>query len=157
MKNNPNQWFMSSEPDFDTVWTHVRDLLKIKTQDDLAKLLGLSQPTIAKAKKNDKFPIDWLYKLYKSHGISIDAALNGDIKQQIINTFYSRCMEEIKIGVHQAASRFPEAVIEIREELLVENAKCELHLSARRVAQKSTVEFLSRLGFRCTGNRVKND
>jgi hypothetical protein len=62
---------------FDSVWERVVKTTGWKTQTDLATFLGITQASVAGAKKRGLFPIEWAYKIAQAYGTSTDWLLSG--------------------------------------------------------------------------------
>lgn len=64
---------------FEARLERLKIALKVTSESDLATLLGISQPSIAKAKKRGRIPSGWVEKVCEEHGISADYILFGEI------------------------------------------------------------------------------
>ncbi len=61
---------------FEKIFYVIKNNTPIKTQSDLAMVLGITQPSISDAKKRNVFPFDWLVKVCVIYGISLDSILS---------------------------------------------------------------------------------
>ncbi|MCP4344935.1 MAG: bacteriophage CI repressor [Desulfobacterales bacterium] len=55
---------------FQEFWERIKSATDIRTQGDLASILGVRQATVSDAKKRNSVPAEWLMKLYQSHKLN---------------------------------------------------------------------------------------
>ncbi len=55
---------------FQEFWERIKTATDIRTQGDLASILGVRQATVSDAKKRNSVPAEWLMKLYQSHKLN---------------------------------------------------------------------------------------
>ncbi len=55
---------------FQEFWERIRTATDIRTQSDLANILGVRQATVSDAKKRNSVHAEWLMKLYRSHKLN---------------------------------------------------------------------------------------
>lgn len=63
--------------DYSLAMERIKSVTGCKTQQDLAKFLGVSQSCISDAKKRMAIPAEWLLKLLKKQGINPDWVRSG--------------------------------------------------------------------------------
>lgn len=63
--------------DYSLAMERIKTVTGCKTQQDLAKFLGVSQSCISDAKKRMAIPAEWLLKLLKKQGINPDWIRSG--------------------------------------------------------------------------------
>lgn len=56
---------------FDVVWGRIKTITGADTQNQLAKILGVSQPSISSVKKTRNIPPDWYLRFYEIFGVNI--------------------------------------------------------------------------------------
>jgi hypothetical protein len=64
-------------PNFDEVWARLKVVLDLKSQIQLASMLGIKSPSVTDAKKRGLFPLNWAYLLATKYNISLDLILLG--------------------------------------------------------------------------------
>lgn len=62
---------------FEAQFKRIKESLQVSSETALAKLLGIKQPSIAKARKRKKIPPGWITKISEQYGISADWILFG--------------------------------------------------------------------------------
>ena len=62
---------------FEDQFKRIKESLQVSSETALAKLLGIKQPSIAKARKRKKIPPGWITKISEQYGISADWILFG--------------------------------------------------------------------------------
>lgn len=86
---------------FDKVFDVVKANTEIKTQNDLALVLSVTQQSVSDARTRGRFPMEWLIKMCVIYNINLDAMLglngngHGDQKD---NLMYS-LVENLKITI----------------------------------------------------------
>ena len=63
---------------FEAQFKRIKESLQVSSETALAKLLGIKQPSIAKARKRKKIPPGWITKISEQYGISADWLLFGE-------------------------------------------------------------------------------
>lgn len=63
--------------DFENVWERIRSQTDLKKIVNLADFAETSQPNVSKKKKENKFPIEWAYKIGKKYKLNIEWILEG--------------------------------------------------------------------------------
>lgn len=63
--------------DFQIIWNRIKENTEITNLNGLAKLVQTSQPNVSKRKKENKFPIEWAYKIGKEYDLNLDWILEG--------------------------------------------------------------------------------
>ena len=63
--------------DYSLAMERIKSVTGCKTQQDLAKFLGVSQSCISDAKKRMAIPAEWLLKLLRKQGINPDWIRSG--------------------------------------------------------------------------------
>ncbi|WP_043644362.1 helix-turn-helix domain-containing protein [Fundidesulfovibrio putealis] len=64
-------------PAWDEVWERIKRSTGIKTQRSLAATLGISDASVADAKKRGVFPLGWALRLARRQNLSLDVILLG--------------------------------------------------------------------------------
>jgi len=64
-------------PAWDEVWERIKRGTGIKTQRSLAATLGISDASVADAKKRGVFPLGWALRLARMQNLSLDVILLG--------------------------------------------------------------------------------
>ena len=64
-------------PSWDEVWGRIKTAAGIKTQRALAEALGVSDASVADAKRRGLFPLGWAYRLSLKLDLSLDVILLG--------------------------------------------------------------------------------
>lgn len=62
-------------PAFQMVWEQIKLFTGFSSQHELAQALGIADSAITDAKKRGLFPLNWAYRLAKSHHLSLDEIL----------------------------------------------------------------------------------
>lgn len=62
---------------FDAQFKRIKESLQVSSETALARLLGIKQPSIAKARKRKKIPPGWITKISEQYNISADWILFG--------------------------------------------------------------------------------
>ncbi len=62
---------------FEEALERIKKSTGVRTQVDLANILGIRQSSISDAKKRNSVPADWYLKLYRSHGLNPDWLADG--------------------------------------------------------------------------------
>ncbi|PKN41237.1 MAG: hypothetical protein CVU60_12420 [Deltaproteobacteria bacterium HGW-Deltaproteobacteria-18] len=63
---------------FDEVFKRISEKTEITTSTDLAKVLGISGPSISRQKSNNSFPAAWLVLLAAKFGIDLNYLAFGE-------------------------------------------------------------------------------
>jgi phage repressor protein C with HTH and peptisase S24 domain len=64
-------------PGFIEVWERIKLRTSLKTQADLADMLGIRGATVTGAKQRGFFPLSWAYRIAKHYNINLDWLLFG--------------------------------------------------------------------------------
>jgi len=62
---------------FDEILDRIKRSTGVRTQVELAAILGIRQSSISDAKRRDSVPADWYLKLFRSHGLNPDWLAEG--------------------------------------------------------------------------------
>lgn len=65
-------------PDFESAMRRILAETGLKTQVQLADLLGIRKSSISDAKRRGSVPAEWLLRLFFKHNLNPDYILNGD-------------------------------------------------------------------------------
>ncbi|WP_417913705.1 helix-turn-helix domain-containing protein [Candidatus Electronema sp. JM] len=63
---------------FSEIWERVRISTEIDSLTKLAKLLGITQPSVSDRKSKGVFPIEWAYVIARKYNLSLDWLLTGE-------------------------------------------------------------------------------
>jgi hypothetical protein len=72
---------MITKNNFNEIWIRLRSSTEIRTQKELAAVLGLTPQAVTEMKKRGKFPENWAYKLAEKYNLSAKWILEGTEKQ----------------------------------------------------------------------------
>lgn len=116
---------------FDRSFDRVKKITGWKTQNDLADWLGIKQSSVSGAKKNNRFLLEWAYKIAKFYNSNTDWIMDGDEKDF-----------SVAEGISEA--RFPGA----GEFALV--PRYNVHASAGHGSEIHSEQIVDHLAFKCT-------
>lgn len=68
---------MPVQSKFDEILDRIKRSTGVRTQVELAAILGIRQSSISDAKRRDSVPADWYLKLFRSHGLNPDWLSEG--------------------------------------------------------------------------------
>jgi len=68
----------SAGNNFIAIFERIKQALGVATETAIANLLGIKQPSVAKARKRNKIPPGWITKISQEHEISADWLLFGE-------------------------------------------------------------------------------
>lgn len=63
---------------FMEIWGRVQQETEIKSLTNLAKLIGITQPSVSERKRKNEFPLDWAYIIAKKYSLSMDWLISGE-------------------------------------------------------------------------------
>jgi hypothetical protein len=63
---------------FSEIWERVRISTDIDSLTKLAKLLGITQPSVSDRKSKGIFPVEWAYVVARKYNLSLDWLLTGE-------------------------------------------------------------------------------
>ena len=108
--------------------------LGIKTQQQLAKALGITQSAVADAKRRGSFPKGWAVDLSQAYGVSVDDILVGGGKEIISSNVGKTVNEEEQMY----RLKFEEAQVKIIE-LQDEIARLQKNIIESQTQKKARV------------------
>ncbi len=86
---------------FDKVFDVVKANTELKTQGELALVLGVTQQSVSDARTRGRFPMEWLIKMCVIYNINLDAMLglsgNGNVAQK--DNLMQTLIENLKISI----------------------------------------------------------
>ncbi|MBU0730199.1 MAG: helix-turn-helix domain containing protein [Proteobacteria bacterium] len=62
---------------FTNIWNRIKKETDIRNMQDLASLVGSSQPTVSTKKKENIFPVEWAYKVGKKYNLLTEWIIEG--------------------------------------------------------------------------------
>lgn len=113
---------------FEKIFYVIKNNTTIKTQQDLAMVLGITQPSISDAKKRNVFPFDWLVKICVIYGISLDSILSLGHKDSSINQMEAKELSELLDKSFSALKEYNKIIdqnISYEQQIADLNAKLE--------------------------------
>lgn len=63
---------------FSEVWTRIKSTTELSNYNELASIIGVSQPTISRLKKIDSFPVEWAFLVASKYGLLTEWVLKGE-------------------------------------------------------------------------------
>lgn len=63
---------------FDAAMERIKEVLDVRTQMEIAEMIGVRQSSISDAKRRCSIPSDWLMTIWRTTGISPDWIMDGD-------------------------------------------------------------------------------
>lgn len=60
------------------IWGRVQQKTDIKSLSNLAKLIGITQPSVSERKRKNEFPLEWAYIIAQKYRLSMDWLLTGE-------------------------------------------------------------------------------
>ncbi len=66
---------------FSEIWERVRISTDIDSLTKLAKLIGITQPSVSDRKKRGIFPVEWAYIIAIKYNLSLDWLLTGESRE----------------------------------------------------------------------------
>ncbi len=86
---------------FDKVFDVVKANTELKTQADLALVLGVTQQSVSDARTRGRFPMEWLIKMCVIYNINLDAmlGLNGNGHVAHKDNLMQSLIENLKISI----------------------------------------------------------
>jgi Bacteriophage CI repressor helix-turn-helix domain len=100
---------------FEAQFKRIKESLQVSSETALAKLLGIKQPSIAKARKRKKIPPGWITRISEQYGISADWILFGIGDMRALSRKPSMQIKPIKAGLNgmlEALHDFPDYELE---------------------------------------------
>jgi len=64
--------------EFLNIWERIKKETPLKSLNDLAALIGTSQPNISRQKKEGSFPPGWAYAVGKKYGLLTEWIMTGE-------------------------------------------------------------------------------
>lgn len=86
---------------FDKVFEVVKANTEIKTQNDLALVLSVTQQSVSDARTRGRFPMEWLIKMCVIYNINLDSmlGLNGNVNGGQKDSLMCSLVENLKISI----------------------------------------------------------
>jgi transcriptional regulator with XRE-family HTH domain len=102
------------QPSFEQCWERVKQKTGLKTQHQLASLVGITQSYVSKMKNENVFPPEWAYFISKKFNLSMDWILTGDCRDQfnsrIDDHFDFNILKEINTWLKSLVVQEPQRV-----------------------------------------------
>jgi len=62
---------------FINIWNRIQASTGIKNLNELSEIVGTSQPTVSRTKKEGQFPVDWAYKIGRKYNLLTEWIMTG--------------------------------------------------------------------------------
>lgn len=120
-------------PDFESSMKRILSETGLKTQVQLASLLGIRQSSISDAKRRGSIPADWLLKLFFTRNLNPDYLLNGEPALKYL----------VPSGGAEGGMTIEQLRAQIRAELATPRTKDDVFSEFRAAYQDAEIRFPS--------------
>lgn len=84
---------------FDKIWERVKSETQVKNMLNLARTVGTTQQNVSKKKKENKFPVEWAYKVAQQYGLLTEWIMNGEGPKRLKDVVDPSDQEEQNTGI----------------------------------------------------------